>query len=426
MLRDDWPVGARDEGDARLPLPARRHARVEAAGRGRAARGRARRRRPLQPLRRWSTRRAPACARRARASVLAALRSPRRAARRAGAEAPAAAGRRSRSPTGRRSAGLRSQRFARLGDADALAALRGARPICCCSPARTSSPPRCSRSRASARSTRTTGCCRAYRGMNVTEWSVLHGDPPGVTVHIVDPGIDTGDILLREEIPLPPGATLRDAARAASAGGRARCWSPRPCSCATAPSSARRSAPTRAASTTGCIPRCARASSARSSSGRRRRLGAARGRARGRALRRPGSLERTTDARVRQPAQRRRGVDEPERDVRVAPAQVVHARAAPAVAPVTAWPSSQPAPSVRSRDALEQLARRRGRRARAAPASSGRCRPSARPRGTACPPTGCARPAASKKRAVVRGAARDRLVDRAGSTSRRRSRHGRT
>ena len=44
------------------------------------------------------------------------------------------------------------------------------------------------------------GLLPAYRGMNVTEWSIYHDDPLGVTVHIVDPGIDTGDILLREEI----------------------------------------------------------------------------------------------------------------------------------------------------------------------------------------------------------------------------------
>jgi folate-dependent phosphoribosylglycinamide formyltransferase PurN len=52
----------------------------------------------------------------------------------------------------------------------------------------------------------------AYRGMNVTEWSVLRGDPVGVTVHVVDPGVDTGDILLQEEIQIDPGdtfATLR-------------------------------------------------------------------------------------------------------------------------------------------------------------------------------------------------------------------------
>jgi len=52
------------------------------------------------------------------------------------------------------------------------------------------------------------GLLPAYRGMNVTEWSVFYGDPVGVTVHLVDPGIDTGDILLREEIPIEPGETF--------------------------------------------------------------------------------------------------------------------------------------------------------------------------------------------------------------------------
>ena len=52
------------------------------------------------------------------------------------------------------------------------------------------------------------GLLPEYRGMNVTEWSLYAGDPIGVTVHMVDPGIDTGDILLREEIPVEPGDTL--------------------------------------------------------------------------------------------------------------------------------------------------------------------------------------------------------------------------
>lgn len=56
------------------------------------------------------------------------------------------------------------------------------------------------------------GLLPAYRGMNVTEWSVLRGDPIGVTVHLVDPGIDTGPILLQERISIEPAdtfATLR-------------------------------------------------------------------------------------------------------------------------------------------------------------------------------------------------------------------------
>jgi folate-dependent phosphoribosylglycinamide formyltransferase PurN len=34
-----------------------------------------------------------------------------------------------------------------------------------------------------------------YRGMNVVEWAALSGDPVGCTVHLIDSGIDTGDIL---------------------------------------------------------------------------------------------------------------------------------------------------------------------------------------------------------------------------------------
>jgi methionyl-tRNA formyltransferase len=52
------------------------------------------------------------------------------------------------------------------------------------------------------------GLLPAYRGMNVTEWSVSRGDPVGVTVHFVDEGVDTGPILAREEIAIDPGDTL--------------------------------------------------------------------------------------------------------------------------------------------------------------------------------------------------------------------------
>jgi methionyl-tRNA formyltransferase len=48
----------------------------------------------------------------------------------------------------------------------------------------------------------------AYRGMNVTEWTVFRGDPVGVTVHLVDAGVDTGDILLQEKIPIEAGETF--------------------------------------------------------------------------------------------------------------------------------------------------------------------------------------------------------------------------
>jgi folate-dependent phosphoribosylglycinamide formyltransferase PurN len=39
------------------------------------------------------------------------------------------------------------------------------------------------------------GILPRYRGMNVSEWSRLLGDPVGCTVHLIDEGIDTGDIL---------------------------------------------------------------------------------------------------------------------------------------------------------------------------------------------------------------------------------------
>jgi len=52
------------------------------------------------------------------------------------------------------------------------------------------------------------GLLPAYRGMNVTEWSVLRGDPVGVTIHLVDAGVDTGAILLQEEIPVVAGETF--------------------------------------------------------------------------------------------------------------------------------------------------------------------------------------------------------------------------
>lgn len=59
------------------------------------------------------------------------------------------------------------------------------------------------------------GFLPAYRGMNVIEWAIHAGDPVGITVHFVDRGVDTGDIVLRREVPLEPGdviQTVRDRA----------------------------------------------------------------------------------------------------------------------------------------------------------------------------------------------------------------------
>lgn len=40
-----------------------------------------------------------------------------------------------------------------------------------------------------------------YRGMNVAEWACFHGDSVGCSVHLIDPGIDTGDILCVRTVP---------------------------------------------------------------------------------------------------------------------------------------------------------------------------------------------------------------------------------
>lgn len=105
--------------------------------------------------------------------------------------------------------GLKVHRFGRLGDADALAAVSASSPDLLVltgsdiAPAALLALPRIATINAHY------GLLPRYRGMNVTEWSLFHGDLPGVTVHLVDPGIDTGDILLREELPWEPGATLQ-------------------------------------------------------------------------------------------------------------------------------------------------------------------------------------------------------------------------
>ncbi|HEY0427329.1 MAG TPA: formyl transferase [Pyrinomonadaceae bacterium] len=53
----------------------------------------------------------------------------------------------------------------------------------------------------------------AYRGMDVTEWSALHGAPVAVSVHTVNEGVDTGIVLKSEEILISSEdttGTLRD------------------------------------------------------------------------------------------------------------------------------------------------------------------------------------------------------------------------
>lgn len=40
------------------------------------------------------------------------------------------------------------------------------------------------------------------RGMNPNVWPIVEGTPAGVTIHYIDSGIDTGDIIARREVPL--------------------------------------------------------------------------------------------------------------------------------------------------------------------------------------------------------------------------------
>ncbi len=54
------------------------------------------------------------------------------------------------------------------------------------------------------------------RGMNVIEWALVEGIPPTVTVHFVDPGVDTGDIIALKRIPISAGDTLASVRATAS------------------------------------------------------------------------------------------------------------------------------------------------------------------------------------------------------------------
>jgi len=60
----------------------------------------------------------------------------------------------------------------------------------------------------------------AYRGVDVTEWAALHGDPVAVSVHFVTEQVDTGAVIVSRRIIVEPGDTtgkLRDKSAAAAA-----------------------------------------------------------------------------------------------------------------------------------------------------------------------------------------------------------------
>ncbi|MBA7688384.1 Methionyl-tRNA formyltransferase [subsurface metagenome] len=52
------------------------------------------------------------------------------------------------------------------------------------------------------------GLLPKYRGMNMVEWSLFDGHSLGVTIHFMDEGIDTGDILLQKEFDIDTGDTI--------------------------------------------------------------------------------------------------------------------------------------------------------------------------------------------------------------------------
>ncbi len=65
------------------------------------------------------------------------------------------------------------------------------------------------------------------RGVQPALWSVLEGTPSGVTIHYVDEGLDTGDVIAQEPLELPDEWTFADAyerLQEAIAGLFARTW----------------------------------------------------------------------------------------------------------------------------------------------------------------------------------------------------------
>ena len=48
----------------------------------------------------------------------------------------------------------------------------------------------------------------AIRGMNALEWSLLLGEQPTVTVHLIDRGIDTGEQIAARPVPVADGDTI--------------------------------------------------------------------------------------------------------------------------------------------------------------------------------------------------------------------------
>lgn len=50
-----------------------------------------------------------------------------------------------------------------------------------------------------------------HRGVNVTEWALFNGEEAGCSVHLIDPGIDTGRILCTRKVDVSGAASVADA-----------------------------------------------------------------------------------------------------------------------------------------------------------------------------------------------------------------------
>jgi len=59
------------------------------------------------------------------------------------------------------------------------------------------------------------GLLPSYRGNDVVAWALHNGDPVGVTVHVVDAGIDTGPIVMTQELPVAKGESVNELKRKA-------------------------------------------------------------------------------------------------------------------------------------------------------------------------------------------------------------------
>lgn len=54
-----------------------------------------------------------------------------------------------------------------------------------------------------------TGILPHYRGLDSRRWAILDGGAVGASAHLVDQGLDTGEILVQRELKLQPGDTIK-------------------------------------------------------------------------------------------------------------------------------------------------------------------------------------------------------------------------